>query len=170
MSLIVRPVQLSDASSIHRISILESVLPYMVWVPSLRIDQIESMLKNLGPNEHQFVAELDGKVVGYVGLTQSRANRKSHVGELFVGVDSEHHGQGVGTALITKALDLADNWLLLERVELEVLETNPRAQALYGRLGFVAEGKKVAAFRSSGRYVDVIGMARFRPEGPLAQR
>ena len=52
----------------------------MVWLPSLRIEQIESMLKSLGPNEHQYVAELDGTVVGYVGLTQSRAGRKSHVG------------------------------------------------------------------------------------------
>lgn len=170
MNLVVRPVQANDADSIHCLSIQDSVLPYMVWLPSLRIEQIESMLKNLGPNEHQFVAELEGKAVGYIGLTQSRAGRKSHVGELFIGVDSEYHGKGIGTALITKALDLADNWLFLERVELEVLETNPRAQALYERFGFVVEGRKVAAFRSSGRYVDVISMARFRPDGTLSRR
>ena len=63
--------------------------------------------------------------------------------ELFIGVDSEYHGKGIGTALITKALDLADNWLFLERVELEVLETNPRAQALYERFGFAMEGKRL---------------------------
>ena len=36
-------------------------------------------------------------------------------------------------------LDLADNWLMLERVELGVLETNPKAKALYEKFGFVEE-------------------------------
>jgi RimJ/RimL family protein N-acetyltransferase len=165
MNLIVRPVQANDAKLIHHISTQDSVLPYMVWLPSLRIEQMQSMLENLGPNDHQFVAEVDGIVVGYVGLTQSRAARKSHVGELFLGVNSEYHNKGIGTSLLLKALDLADNWLFLERVELEVLETNPRAQALYERHGFVVEGKKVNAFRSAGRYTDVFFMARFRPKG-----
>lgn len=162
LELLIRAVQVNDTGSIHSISIQDTVLPYMVWLPSLRIEQIESMLKNLGPNDHYFVAELNGTVVGYVGLTQSRSARKSHVGELFVGVDSEHQGKGIGTVLINKVLDVADNWLFLERVELEVLETNPRAQVLYERLGFIVEGKKVGAFRSSGKYVDIIIMARSR--------
>jgi RimJ/RimL family protein N-acetyltransferase len=163
MNLVIRPVHSNDAKSIHHISIQDSVLPYMVWLPSLRIEQMEATLKNLGPNEHQFVAEMDGTVVGYVGLTQNRAARKSHVGELFLGVNSEYHNKGIGTSLLLKALDLADNWLFLERVELDVLETNPRAQALYERHGFVVEGKKVNAFRSSGQYTDLFFMARFRP-------
>lgn len=150
MGLVVRSVEANDAKSIHHISTQDSVLPYMVWLPSLRIEQIDSMLKNLGPNDHHFVADLDGTVDGYVCLTQCRVGRKSHVGELYVGVDSEYHGKGIGTSLISKALELADNWLFLERVELEVLETNPRAHALYERLGFVVEGKKRAAFRSCG--------------------
>jgi RimJ/RimL family protein N-acetyltransferase len=162
LELIIRSVQSTDAVSIHNISIQDSVLPYMVWLPSLRIEQIETMLKNLGPNDHYFVAEVDGSVVGYVGLTQNRSARKSHIGELFVGVDNDYQGKGIGTALVNKVLDVADNWLFLERVELEVLETNPRAQALYERLGFLVEGKKLGAFRSSGKYVDVIFMARIR--------
>lgn len=170
MGLVVRSVEANDAESIHHISTQDSVLPFMVWLPSLRIEQIDSMLKNLGPNDHHFVAELDGKVVGYVCLTQSRAARKSHVGEMYVGVDSEYHGKGIGTALISKALELADNWLFLERVELEVLENNPRAHALYERLGFVVEGKKSAAFRSCGKYVDVFFMARFRPDGSISKK
>jgi RimJ/RimL family protein N-acetyltransferase len=167
LKLFIRAVHVNDSGSIHNISIQDSVLPYMVWLPSLRVEQIETMLKNLGPNDHYFVAELNETVVGYVGMTQNRSARKSHVGELFVGVDSEHQGKGIGTALINKALDVADNWLFLERIELEVLETNPRAQILYERLGFIVEGRKVGAFRSSGRYVDMIFMARFRPKENL---
>ncbi|SDO33665.1 hypothetical protein SAMN04487897_11251 [Paenibacillus sp. yr247] len=65
MGLVVRSVEANDAKSIHHISTQDSVLPYMVWLPSLRIEQIDLMLKNLGPNDHHFVADLDGIVVGY---------------------------------------------------------------------------------------------------------
>jgi RimJ/RimL family protein N-acetyltransferase len=159
----IRPVQANDADAIHRISTQETVLPFMVWLPSLRTEQVETMLKNLGPNDHYFVAEIDHAVVGYVCLTQSRGARRSHVGELYIGVDSAHHGRGIGTALLEKVIDLADNWLFLHRVELEVLETNPLAQKLYERLGFEVEGRKVGAIRSLGNYVDVFNMARLRP-------
>ncbi|MGQ0517617.1 GNAT family N-acetyltransferase, partial [Bacillus sp. D-CC] len=81
-------------------------------------------LTNYQPNQFEFVAEYDGEVVGFVGLTQS-PGRRSHSGDLFIGVDSEYHNKGIGKALLTKMLDLADNWLMLERVELGVLETNP---------------------------------------------
>lgn len=59
---------------------------------------------------------------------------------MFIGVDSEYHNKGIGKALFTKMLDLADNWLMLERVELGVLETNPKAKTLYEKFGFVEEG------------------------------
>lgn len=56
---------------------------------------------------------------------------------------------------------------MLERVELGVLVTNPRAQALYERHGFVVEGKKTGAIRSAGHYVDEVVMSRLRPQGIL---
>ena len=56
---------------------------------------------------------------------------------------------------------------MLERVELGVLATNPRAKALYERFGFRVEGIKKGAIRSAGQYVDEILMARLRPDGAL---
>ncbi|UOF89579.1 GNAT family N-acetyltransferase [Fodinisporobacter ferrooxydans] len=168
MDLVVRPVQTIDASSIHRISIQDTVYPNMFCLPSLRVEQMTALLNNLGPNEHEFVAELDGTVVGYVGLNQEHG-RKNHIGYLFIGVDGKHHGKGIGTALLNKILDLADHWLLLERVELEVLATNPRAQSLYERFGFVVEGRKKGAMIHAGKYVDVVFLARLRPNGILSK-
>lgn len=52
-------------------------------------------------------------------------------------------------ALLTKILDLADNWLMLERVELGVLETNSKAKSLYEKLGFVEEGVKIGNLKAS---------------------
>jgi predicted N-acetyltransferase YhbS len=82
------------------------------------------------------------------------------------------HGRGVGTALIRAAVDLADNWLNLHRLELEVYTDNEPAVRLYHRHGFVIEGTlKDFAFRN-GKYVDAFTMARLRPSAianvPLA--
>jgi putative acetyltransferase len=167
MNLVIRPVQLSDVPAIHRIQSQNHVMPYILSLPSDRIEQLEERYRKLGPNHHEFLAELDGVVVGHAGLVQM-SGRKSHVGTFYIAVDAEHHGKGIGTALVTKILDLADNWLMLERVELGVLTTNPRAQALYERFGFVVEGRKAGSIKSAGQYVDEVMMARFRPNGLLS--
>jgi putative acetyltransferase len=39
-------------------------------------------------------------------------------------------------------LDLADNWLMLVRIELDVIEDNERAIHLYRSFGFEVEGRK----------------------------
>src|SRR5712691_4482721 len=49
-------------------------------------------------------------------------------------------GEIVGTALMTAAIDLADNWLDLSRLELTVYTDNEAAMRLYKKLGFVIEG------------------------------
>ena len=44
---------------------------------------------------------------------------------------TDWQGRGVGTALMEPLLDLAANWLMLLREELEVYADNERAIALY---------------------------------------
>jgi RimJ/RimL family protein N-acetyltransferase len=164
MALTIRPIEVNDARAIQEISTQENVLPFMVFLPSLRVEAVESRIRNLQQNEYEFVAEYDGSVVGFVGLVQ-RIGRRSHSGDLFIGVHGNYHNKGIGKALLTKILDLADNWLLLERVELGVLETNPKAKALYEKFGFKVEGVKRGSLKSNGSFVDEIIMGRFRPHG-----
>jgi putative acetyltransferase len=60
-------------------------------------------------------------------------------------------------------LELADNWLNLTRLELEVYSDNESGVRLYERFGFEREGTlRQHAFRD-GRYVDSYVMARLRP-------
>jgi L-phenylalanine/L-methionine N-acetyltransferase len=60
------------------------------------------------------------------------------------------------------ALDLADDWLNLTRIELSVYTGNAAAVALYEKFGFEIEGThRRYAFRD-GAYVDAYSMARVR--------
>jgi putative acetyltransferase len=64
------------------------------------------------------------------------------------------------------ALDLADNWLNLTRIELSVYTDNQIGIALYEKFGFEIEGTHRRYASRSGEYVDAHSMARganFRP-------
>jgi L-phenylalanine/L-methionine N-acetyltransferase len=110
------------------------------------------------------VAVVNDRVVGMVGLeTFPNRPRRRHVGRIGISVHHEFQGKGVGTALMAAAVDLADNWLNLTRLELEVYSDNEAAIHLYERFGFTYEGTmRQHAFRD-GEYIDSNMMARLRP-------
>ena len=101
-------------------------------------------------------------MVGSSTLRLGRSPRVQHVANCGLGVHADYWNQGVGSALMSAILDLADNWLNLTRVELEVYVDNAAAIHLYEKLGFAIEGTmRKYAFRD-GEFVDAHVMARVR--------
>ena len=115
-------------------------------------------------NYINLVAVVDDRVVGMLGLeTFPNRPRRRHVGRIGISVHDEWQGKGVGTALMAAVVDLADNWLNLTRLELEVYADNAAAIHLYERFGFSYEGTlRQHAFRK-GTYIDSNVMGRLRP-------
>lgn len=88
--------------------------------------------------------------------------RRRHAGTFGMGVRADSLRRGVGRTLMEAMLELADNWLNLKRIEMEVYVDNEPAIALYKAFEFVVEGEsKDFAFRN-GELVDVYQMARLR--------
>jgi [ribosomal protein S18]-alanine N-acetyltransferase len=113
------------------------------------------------------VAELDGKLVGYVmcrveygfsHLKRLGLARKGHI--VSVAVVEEHRGKGVGSRLVLAALDEMRKKSATE-CYLEVRVTNQGAISLYERLGYKTTG------RLEGYYRD--GEAAFLMATPLGQ-
>jgi L-phenylalanine/L-methionine N-acetyltransferase len=113
---------------------------------------------------YNLVAVVGERVVGMLGVhTFPNKPRRRHVGNVGIAVHDDWQGKGVGSALMRAGLDLADNWLNLTRLVLEVYTDNEPAIRLYERFGFEREGTlRQDAFRE-GRYVDSYTMARLRP-------
>ena len=65
-------------------------------------------------------------------------------------------------ALMQAAVDLADKWLNLRRLQLEVFTDNGPAIRLYEKFGFAVEGTLVDFAFRDGQFVDVYLMARLR--------
>ncbi|WP_306337512.1 GNAT family N-acetyltransferase [Streptomyces sp. KL118A] len=113
-----------------------------------------------GPRDH-LVAEVDGRIVGYVKLgypTPLLAN--AHVRQIqgFV-VAEEARGRGIGRRLIRAAMDEARRQRAL-RITLRVLGHNIPARGLYEAEGFVVEGVLPGEFLLDGAYVDDVLMGR----------
>ncbi len=107
---------------------------------------------------------LDGdRLIGMLSIeTFPNRPRRRHAGRIGISVHSEWQGKGVGTALMAAAVDLADNWLNLTRLELEVYADNKAAIHLYERFGFTYEGTlRQHAFRN-GEYIDSNVMGRLK--------
>lgn len=122
-------------------------------------------LSNPAPGTWLLAAEVDGRVVGMVGLHgHPSVVRRSHAAEIGIGVHDDWQGRGVGTALMRAIVDLADNWLNVLRLELSVYADNEAGRKLYERFGFVEEGRYRAYAYRDGEFVDAIAMARVREE------
>ena len=160
---IVRHAEPDDYEAMHRIMSGPRAAAGTLQLP---LQSAEAWRKRLAePPEGLFmlVACAEGEVVGNLGLeTSPNRPRVRHVGSIGMAVRDDWQGKGVGTALMGAALDLADNWLNLMRIELRVYVDNSAAVALYKKFGFEIEGThRRLAFRN-GEYVDAYSMARIR--------
>jgi putative acetyltransferase len=114
------------------------------------------------PGYHRLVADLDGRVVGMIAIGVSQNPRMAHTAHLGMMVSPDYWGLGIGSRLMAAVLELADNWLNLKRVELEVHTDNPAAVHLYEKFGFEIEGTKRFHSFGDGRWTDTYLMSRLK--------
>ena len=161
-SITIRHAEPSDFAAFHKIFTHPGVIRGTVQLPYPSLESWRKKLESPPPDFYSLVACVDGEVVGHLGLSANSRPRRRHVGSLGMAVRDDWQGQGVGSALLTAALELADGWLKLTRLELTVYTDNLPAIKLYEKFGFVREGThKQYAFRD-GALVDAYAMARLR--------
>lgn len=161
--LIIRPATGADAPQLHALFILPGVVWGTNQLPSRSLEHVRDRTEGgaTNPDSHSFVAELNGKVVGSAGLHLGH-NKRRHTGGVGIMVHDDYVGQGIGRALMEALLDLADNFLGLKRLELDVMVDNAAAIHLYESLGFEREGIQRAAIFRGGAFVDLLIMGRVR--------
>ena len=160
---IVRHAEPDDYQALHRIFSGPKAIAGTMQLPLPSAEAWRKRLVELPEGLFSLVACVDDEVIGSLGLETSPTRwRMHHVGSIGMAVRDDWQGKGVGTALMEAALDLADNWLNLTRIELTVYVDNSAAVALYKKFGFEIEGThRRLAFRN-GEYVDAYSMARLK--------
>jgi len=100
------------------------------------------------------VAVADAEIVGSIHVGVNRFG----FGEIGMTVAREWRSRGVGTALLSAAIDWSREQEL-HKLSLDVFPHNAAALALYRKFGFVEEGYRIKQIRrQSGELWDVIEM------------
>jgi L-phenylalanine/L-methionine N-acetyltransferase len=165
MTILIRRAEPSDYEALYQIF----SGPKVVWgTLQLPFPSLETWRKRMAePPEGSFryVACEGLEIVGQLDIyTFPNHPRRRHVGQIGMAVRDDWQGQGVGTALMLAAIDMADKWLNLLRLELEVYTDNEPAIRLYAKFGFAIEGTLVRYAYREGHYVNAYSMARLKPE------
>jgi putative acetyltransferase len=161
--LTIRRAEPDDCGALYEIFTSPKLYANTLQLPYPSREVWRQRIAEPGDGAHNLAAIIGDKVVGMFGLqTFPHRPRRQHVGTIGMSVHEDWHGKGVGTALMHAGIDLADNWLNLTRLELEVYTDNEPAIRLYERFGFEREGLLRRHAYRDGRYVDSYVMARLR--------
>ncbi len=161
----IRPLRVADTEDIYELTHMPNVLWGTSLLPSTTLEEWRQIIEQwiYDKRRHTFITELQGKAVGMVSVYVGEG-RSQHIGDLAMAVHDKFQGQGLGKMLMLTAIDLADNWLNLVRLHLDVYIDNERAIRLYKNFDFEIEGHiRCSAFRG-GNYIDSYLMARLSPK------
>jgi putative acetyltransferase len=161
-NVLVRPVQEDDAADLYAIISQPEVSRTLVYTPSIELGDTLDWIKQHDKNNYRLVAEVDGRAVGSITMGAVQNPRRKHTGELGLMVHADYWNRRVGTALMAGLMNIADNWLNLQRIELSVFAENTAAIHLYENFGFEKECVMRDNVFGDGRFQDELLMARLR--------
>jgi putative acetyltransferase len=162
--ILIRAQEPEDAEAIAAILACPNVVAATLQLPLRSRAERRERFAQRQEGVHGLVAEVEGIVVGTLGLHVEVTPRRRHCGSIGMAVHDRFQGQCVGTALLAAAIDLADNWLGLHRLELHVYPDNRAGIRLYEKFGFVVEGTARDFALRDGAFVDSLMMARLRTD------
>jgi RimJ/RimL family protein N-acetyltransferase len=129
-------------------------------------EEEEFIQSHSGPNSLLLLATAGEEVIGSLGFQAGTFARTGHAGTFGLAVANPWRGVGVGSAMLERLIAWGKEHPEIERIGMEVFETNPGAIRLYRRFGFQEEGRRRAAIRLGDRRVDTIQLALvFPPKG-----
>jgi RimJ/RimL family protein N-acetyltransferase len=156
---IIRPITEADSVGFHAaLDVVARERKYLLMTEApLQAATQAFVADNVENGWPQFVA-LDGvSVVGWCDMLPGGRPSLAHVGTVGMGLLPSHRGRGIGEDLLRRTLS-AGRAFGLKKAKLGVFATNPRAAALYRKVGFVDEGLCRNAVCIDGVYLDEIIM------------
>ena len=160
IDVLLRDAVMEDMSGCHHC--LDAVAQEGRWLSRLRaapLDRYAVFWAGLHEAGASLTVAVAGEtIVGWCDIEPDASPVRAHVGTLGMGLLADYRGQGIGRRLLVRTLKQAYDQGL-ERVELSVLHDNTAALALYKRVGFRVEGRRIRDWKHNGLYQDSILMA-----------
>ena len=95
---------------------------------------------NASDTEAMLVCVVEGKVAGNCQIIWNNRIKTGHRASVAIALLKEYWGQGIGTRMFEELIRIAKTNERLIQIELEFVEGNSRARALYEKMGFRITG------------------------------
>ena len=148
-----RSAQLGDAAEMVRFLVdvcgeTEFLLAYPEERQSLTVERERAFLTNTlnSGDELMLTAWVDGQLAGVANINFSTRLKMRHRANVAISIRRAYWNLGLGTALLNALVDAAKARPEVRQVELEFIEGNRRARALYEKVGFRVVGVHPDAF------------------------
>ncbi len=116
---------------------------------------------NGSDNEAMLVCLVEGKIAGNCQVSWSRGLKTRHRASVALAILKEYWSQGIGTRLLRELIRIAEKNENILQMELDFVEGNTRARALYEKMGFRITGVKPNAIRlKDGTMLNEYSMVR----------
>ena len=102
---------------------------------------------NRSDTEAMLVCIVEGKVAGNCQITWNNRIKTRHRASVAIALLRDYWNQGIGTRLFQELIKIAEDHENILQMELEFIEGNNRARALYEKMGFRITGVGVNAVR-----------------------
>ena len=130
---------------------------------SVTVESEERWVKNLRDSQSllAITCYIDGEIAGNCEINFRGGIKTSHRATVSIAILKEYWNLGIGSALFTELIAAAEVRPETEIVELEFVEGNDRAKALYEKFGFKVVGERPNAFKlKDGRLLKEYFMQR----------
>jgi RimJ/RimL family protein N-acetyltransferase len=146
--------------------VIEGLVLYFPLSLAAEEDWFENLRKR-PENERPLVIEVrqgdQWQPIGNCGFHNIDCRCRSAEVGIFIGEKAQWN-KGYGSQAMKLLLKIGFETLNLNRIALDVYETNLRAIRSYEKVGFVHEGRKRQGMYLEGRYVDILQMSVLREE------
>lgn len=102
---------------------------------------------NRAENEAMLLCFSGGVVAGICQISWSLGMKTRHRAQVAIAILRDYWNQGIGTRLFQKLIEIAEEDEHILQIELDYVEGNARARALYEKMGFRITGVKPNAIR-----------------------
>lgn len=134
------------------------IFRWMDYVRPFSLEDIKESEERAVQEGHPFVIEVEGRVVGRIGLNNIRD--RDHMASLYLYVgDRDTWGKGYGRDALMTLLSYGFDNLNLRQIELWSLGDNDRAIRLYKASGFVEDARLRDRSWVEGHYIDHVVMS-----------
>lgn len=141
----------------------EFVLRYPEECSKYTAEEEKKLFDRIKSSDHEtmIVCLVDGKVAGNCQIAWNTELKTRHRASVAIALLSEFWNQGIGTKMFQEMIRIAENNENILQIELDFVEGNSRARALYEKMGFRIVGVRPNAIRlKDGTLLNEYSMVR----------